>query len=71
MAGKYDATIVVEESEIRVHGLFKKGVTSARDKNALLVLIHGGGTNASYFDNEFHSWDIPFPLLTRALLVVL
>lgn len=55
MVAPYDATIPVEVSGIRVHGLFKRGSTSAREENPLLVLIHGGGTNASYFDNDFHS----------------
>jgi pimeloyl-ACP methyl ester carboxylesterase len=59
MAKKPDGVIATEESGIKIHGFFFEGATSARDKNPLLVLIHGGGTNALYFNNEFHSWDAP------------
>ncbi|EXJ89292.1 hypothetical protein A1O3_02358 [Capronia epimyces CBS 606.96] len=50
-------TLTFGDSGIRTSGIFSRPsdtLTSARQP--LLVLIHGGGTNASYFDNdEFHS----------------
>jgi prepilin-type processing-associated H-X9-DG protein len=51
-----DATIVeLEQPGLKTHGIFKKGKSDLRPLKPLIVLIHGGGCNASYFDNDFHS----------------
>ena len=55
MTGYMDEIISVENSIGRTYGLFKKGATSARAEKPLVVLIHGGGTNAFYFENHLHS----------------
>jgi len=55
MAGKYDVTFSNEVNGIKVNGLFKQGAEAFREGKPLLVFIHGGGTNASYFDNQYHS----------------
>ena len=44
--------IEFEQSCLKTHGIFKKGKSALKP---LIVLIHGGGCNASYFDNDFHS----------------
>ena len=50
-----EVVIGVELSGMKAHGIFNPGKQDLRSLNPLLVLIHGGGTNATYFDNRFHS----------------
>jgi hypothetical protein len=45
----------LKKGSLETTGIFKKGNADARDLNPLIVLIHGTGTNATYFDNAFHS----------------
>ena len=45
----------LKKGDLETHGIFKKGKPDLRGLNPLIVLIHGGGTNATYFDNAFHS----------------
>ncbi|TVY39193.1 putative 2-oxoglutarate-dependent dioxygenase [Lachnellula occidentalis] len=53
---KPETTIIEAETPgLRAHGIFKKGKAELRSHKPMLVLIHGGGTNASYFDNEIYS----------------
>jgi hypothetical protein len=40
---------------LEASGIFKRGKPDLRGQNPLIVLIHGTGTNATYFDNAFHS----------------
>ncbi|KAL7422617.1 hypothetical protein Q5752_003265 [Cryptotrichosporon argae] len=47
-------TVYAENDVATTHGIFHPAGGDAVNK-ALLVLIHGGGTNATYFDNTFHS----------------
>jgi prepilin-type processing-associated H-X9-DG protein len=47
--------IEFETPGLKAHGIFKKGRKGLRHLKPLIVLIHGGGCNASYFDNDFHS----------------
>lgn len=55
MASKYDVIFSNEVNGIKVNGLFKQGAEALREGKPLLVFIHGGGTNASYFDNQYYS----------------
>ena len=55
MAKPESDIIEIELPGLKAHGIFKKGREEARNHKPLVVLIHGGGTNATYFDNEFHS----------------
>jgi prepilin-type processing-associated H-X9-DG protein len=55
MAAPDTTTIEYEQSGLKTHGIFKKGKSGLGILKPLLVLIHGGGCNASYFDNDFHS----------------
>jgi prepilin-type processing-associated H-X9-DG protein len=51
-----DSTIIeFEKPGLKTHGTFKEGKQDIRHLKPLIVLIHGGGCNASYFDNHFHS----------------
>jgi hypothetical protein len=51
-----DRTIIeFEKPGLKTHGIFKKGKKDLRQLKPLIVLIHGGGCSASYFDNVFHS----------------
>jgi hypothetical protein len=47
--------IEFEKPGLKAHGIFKKGRKGLRNLKPLIVLIHGGGCSASYFDNDFHS----------------
>lgn len=47
--------IEYETPGLKTHGVFKKGKEDLRSLKPLIVLIYGGGCNASYFDNDFHS----------------
>ncbi|TVY55156.1 putative 2-oxoglutarate-dependent dioxygenase DIN11, partial [Lachnellula suecica] len=47
--------VKIEQAGLKAHGIFSKGETGVRSQKPLIVLIHGGGTNATYFDNSFHS----------------
>lgn len=47
--------IELEENGFTIHGIFSQGSQDLRSEKPLIVLIHGGGTNATYFDNEFFS----------------
>jgi hypothetical protein len=49
------AIVEIEKPGLKAHGIFKKGKNDLRSLKPLVVLIHGGGTNAMYFDNDFHS----------------
>jgi pimeloyl-ACP methyl ester carboxylesterase len=52
-----EKTIIEYETPgLKTHGILKKGKEDLRSLKPLIVLIHGGGCNASYFDNDFHSW---------------
>jgi predicted esterase len=59
MAKPEDTIIDIELPGFKAHGIFKKGKEEARKNKPLVVLIHGGGTNATYFENEFHSLVLP------------
>lgn len=52
-----ETTIIKSEIPgLTAHGIFKKGQQDLKGpEKPLLVLIHGSGCNASYFDNTFHS----------------
>jgi len=39
----------------KTSGTFTKGSTTSGTPKPLLVLIHGGGVNSSYFENDVHS----------------
>jgi pimeloyl-ACP methyl ester carboxylesterase len=56
MAGKYDARVDFELSGLQAHGLFLEGKHDLRSSKPLVVLIHGGGANAQYFDNKAFSY---------------
>jgi hexokinase len=45
----------VKKGDLQTNGIFKRGKLDLRGQNPLIVLIHGTGTNAAYFDNPFHS----------------
>ena len=60
MAGKYDARVNFDIPGLQAHGLFLKGADELRSSKPLIVLIHGGGTNAQYFDNKVFSSDLNF-----------
>jgi hypothetical protein len=47
--------VEAERPGLKTHGFFKRGKEEFRNAKPLIVLIHGSGTNAKYFDNEFHS----------------
>lgn len=47
--------IELEWPGLQTHGSFKTGKQEVRGLKPLIVLIHGGGCNTSYFDNDFHS----------------
>jgi hypothetical protein len=47
--------VEIERPGLKAHGILKKGNEDLRSLKPLIVLIHGGGCNASYFDNDFHS----------------
>jgi pimeloyl-ACP methyl ester carboxylesterase len=52
----FESTIIeFEKPGLKTHGIFKKGKTDLRKLKPLIVLIHGGGCNSSYFHNDFHS----------------
>lgn len=55
MSGKYDKTIWEHRGDMYMHGLFKIAASDAKGTagKPLVVLIHGGGTNASYYDNRY------------------
>lgn len=55
MSDNSKTIIELEEKGVKSHGIFKKGKPELRGTKPLIVLIHGGGTNATYFDNSFHS----------------
>jgi hypothetical protein len=44
-----------KKGDLQTNGIFKRGKLDLRGQNPLIVLIHGTGTNAAYFDNAFHS----------------
>jgi hypothetical protein len=44
-----------KKGDLETSGIFRRGKPDLRGKNPLIVLIHGTGTNATYFDNDFHS----------------
>jgi len=49
-------TIVeISRPGFKAHGIFKPGRQELPNLKPLVVLIHGGGCNASYFENDFHS----------------
>lgn len=48
-------TIHAENEVAKTHGIFHPATDAGASSKPLLVLIHGTGTNASYFDNELHS----------------
>ncbi|WOO81626.1 uncharacterized protein LOC62_03G005149 [Vanrija pseudolonga] len=49
-------TKIHAENEVaKAHGIFHPAADAGASSKPLLVLIHGTGTNASYFDNELHS----------------
>jgi pimeloyl-ACP methyl ester carboxylesterase len=52
----YDVKISFEDSGLQSHGFFTHGQTASRTSNPMIVFIHGGGTNACYWDNELHSY---------------
>lgn len=55
MATQEGIIITIEENGFEASGIFKEGIQELRDSKPLIVLLHGGGTNATYFDNKFHS----------------
>jgi len=55
MAQTEHTIIEAEKPGLKAHGIFKKGKEELRSANPLIVLIHGSGTNATYFDNAIHS----------------
>jgi prepilin-type processing-associated H-X9-DG protein len=55
MSGSGSTIIEIEWPGLKAHGIIKKGKEDLRRLKPLIVLIHGGGCNASYFDNDFHS----------------
>ncbi|CZR65450.1 related to oxidoreductase, 2OG-Fe(II) oxygenase family [Phialocephala subalpina] len=55
MSDTQKTIIELEEKGVKANGIFKEGKHELRGSKPLIVLIHGGGTNATYFDNSFHS----------------
>ncbi|PBP23460.1 hypothetical protein BUE80_DR005581 [Diplocarpon rosae] len=54
--GNTDGSVIEHEHNgIKVNGVFKPGKAEPSGAKPLIVLIHGGGTNATYFDNPLHS----------------
>jgi pimeloyl-ACP methyl ester carboxylesterase len=56
MAHAYDEVITLSKGPIQVTGLLKRRWKDVIARNPLIVLIHGGGTNAAYFDNPIYSY---------------
>ncbi|KAK6580437.1 hypothetical protein PZA11_007459 [Diplocarpon coronariae] len=54
------STIEHEQNGFKVSGAFKPGKPELSGAKPLIVLIHGAGTNAAYFDNPFHSLEQGF-----------
>lgn len=56
--------IDAEDGDLKIYGLFRHGIKKHAKSKALIVLIHGTGDNALYFDNKFFSsvTDFPFSL---------
>lgn len=61
MAQTFDEKIPFSKDGLEFAGLFKRGQA---DK-PLVVLLHGGGTSAAYFDNSCHSYAPCFSILWR------
>jgi pimeloyl-ACP methyl ester carboxylesterase len=58
MAQTFDEKIPFFKEGLEFSGLFKRG--HGPSDNPLVVLIHGGGATAGYFDNSCHSYATDF-----------
>lgn len=61
MAKTFDEKIPFEKNGLELFGLFKRG--DRQRALPLIVLLHGSGATAAYFDNSAVSYAFPsFPL---------
>lgn len=67
MATTFDLQFPLERNGLHLTGLFKRAKTDSGTL-PLVVLIHGGGANAAYFDNSGYS--CVFPLDFHAKLSI-
>lgn len=56
METTYDKELQLQAKGLQITGLLKLGRQTFLP---LIVFIHGGGTNAAYFDNKGHSYVLP------------
>jgi pimeloyl-ACP methyl ester carboxylesterase len=70
MAKTFDEKIPFSGGDFEFYGLFKRGQNPARARNPLIVLLHGGGATAAYFDNPCHSYDDRFLVRSRTLQLI-